>query len=217
MKKTVVIVEDDSRLRCQLVQALEDSSDIECVGTFGSGEEAVEAIPRRKPDVVLMDIKLPGISGIQCVVELKKSLPRIEIIMVTIYEDSDRIFKALKAGASGYLVKSAHPDQLVEAIRDVFRGGSPMSSHIARKVVQHFHLLGPAPEGADDLSARELQVLSLLASGYLYKEIADRLGIGIETVRSHVKNICHKMHVRSRIEAVARHRSEFPIPRGSSA
>jgi DNA-binding NarL/FixJ family response regulator len=164
-----------------------------------------------------MDIKLPGISGIQCVVELKKSLPRIEIIMVTIYEDSDRIFKALKAGASGYLVKSAHPDQLVEAIRDVFRGGSPMSSHIARKVVQHFHLLGPASEEVDNLSARELQVLSLLASGYLYKEIADRLGIGLETVRSLVNNICHKMHVRSRIEAVAKHRSEFPIPRGSSA
>jgi len=217
MKKTVVVVEDDSRLRGQLLQSLDNLPDIECIGAYPSGEAALEAIPRNKPDVVLMDIKLPGISGIQCVVELKKTLPRIEIIMVTIYEDSDRIFKALKAGASGYLVKSAHPDQLVEAIRDVFRGGSPMSGHIARKVVQHFHLLGPAPEGADDLSARELQVLSLLASGYLYKEIADRLGIGLETVRSHVKNICHKMHVRSRIEAVARHRSEFPIPRGSSA
>jgi DNA-binding NarL/FixJ family response regulator len=217
MKKTVVVVEDDSRLRGQLLQSLDNLPDIECIGAYPSGEAALEAIPRNKPDVALMDIKLPGISGIQCVVELKKILPRIEIIMVTVYEDSDRIFKALKAGASGYLVKSAHPDQLVEAIRDVFRGGSPMSSHIARKVVQHFHLLGPAPVEADDLSARELQVLSLLASGYLYKEIADRLGIGLETVRSHVKNICHKMHVRSRIEAVARHRSEFPIPRHTSA
>ena len=204
VKKTVVVVEDDSRLRRQLLQSLENLPDIECIATYGSGEEAVEAIPRQKPDVVLMDIKLPGISGIQCVVELRKTLPRLQIIMVTVYEDSERIFRALKAGASGYLVKSAHPDQLVEAIRDVFRGGSPMSSHIARKVVQHFHLLGPAPQEADNLSAREQQVLSLLASGYLYKEIGDRLGIALETVRSHVKNICNKMHVRNRLEAIAK-------------
>lgn len=210
MKKTVAVVEDNPRLRGQLLQILENLPDIECVGAYASGEEAVEAIPKTKPDVVLMDIKLPGISGIQCVSELKKSLPRVQIIMVTIYEDSDRIFKALKAGASGYLVKSAHPDQLIEAIRDVFKGGSPMSSHIARKVVQHFHLLGPATEEANNLTAREQQVLSLLASGYLYKEIGDRLTIGVETVRSHVKNICHKMHVRSRIQAVAKHRAEFP-------
>lgn len=204
MKKTVVIVEDDSRLRRQLVRSLEDLSDIECVGTCGSGEEAVDVIPQRKPDVVLMDIKLPGISGIQCVVELRKTLPHLQIIMVTVYEDSERIFKALKAGASGYLVKSAHPDQLVEAIRDVFKGGAPMSSHIARRVVQHFHYLGPAPEEADDLSAREQQVLSLLSSGYLYKEIGERLGISHETVRSHLKNICHKMHVRNKMEAIAK-------------
>ena len=192
------------------MEVLKNLPDIEFTGFYGSGEDAVEGIPRQKPDVVLMDIKLPGISGIQCVAELKKSLPRVEIIMVTIYEDSERIFKALKAGASGYLVKSAHPDQLVEAIRDVFKGGSPMSSHIARKVVKHFHLLGPATEDANNLSPREQQVLSLLASGYLYKEIGDRLNIGLETVRTYVKNICHKMHVRSRIEAVAKHRSEFP-------
>ncbi|HWC58763.1 MAG TPA: response regulator transcription factor [Verrucomicrobiae bacterium] len=209
MKKTVAVVEDNPRLREQLLQILENLPDIECVGAYASGEEAVQGIPPRKPDVVLMDIKLPGISGIQCVSELKKVLPKVQIIMVTIYEDSERIFKALKAGASGYLVKSAHPDQLVEAIRDVFTGGSPMSSHIARKVVQHFHLLGPAAEEANNLSPREQQVLSLLASGYLYKEIGDRLGIGVETVRTYVKNICQKMHVRSRIEAVAKHRAEF--------
>jgi DNA-binding NarL/FixJ family response regulator len=156
-----------------------------------------------------MDIKLPRMSGIQCVSELKKTLPALQVIMVTVYEDSERIFKALKAGASGYLVKSGPPEQLIEAIRDVFSGGAPMSGHIARKVVQHFHLLGPAPEEANNLSPREQQVLSLLASGYLYKEIGDRLNIGVETVRTYVKNICQKMHVRSRIEAVARHRTEF--------
>jgi len=207
MKKTVAVVEDNPRLRGQLLQILENLSDIECVGAYATGEEAVEGIPPKRPDVVLMDIKLPGISGIQCVAELKKVMPKVQIIMVTIYEDSEKIFKALKAGACGYLVKSADPDELVEAIRDVFMGGSPMSSHIARKVVQHFHQLGPAA----DLSPREEQVLGLLSSGYVYKEIGDQLGIGMETVRSHVKNICQKMHVRSRIEAVARHRAELPI------
>jgi DNA-binding NarL/FixJ family response regulator len=209
MKKTVAVVEDDRRLREQLLQILEHHPDIECVGTYATAEEAVQRIPQDKPDVVLMDIKLPGMSGIQCVAELKKVMPRLQIIMVTVYEDSERIFKALKAGASGYLVKSAHPDKLIEAIQDVFAGGSPMSSHIARKVVQHFHLIGPASEEANNLSPREQQVLGLLASGYLYKEIGDRLGIGTETVRTYVKNICQKMHVRSRIEAVAKHRSEF--------
>jgi DNA-binding NarL/FixJ family response regulator len=209
MKKTVAVVEDNVSLREQFLEILGNLPDIECVGTYTSAEEALEMVPRKRPDVVLMDIKLPGMSGIQCVSELKKVMPRLQIIMVTIYEDSERIFKALKAGASGYLVKSAHPDQLVAAIRDVFAGGAPMSSHIARKVVQHFHLLGPAPEEDNNLSPREHQVLSLLASGYLYKEIGERLGIGVETVRTYVKNICQKMHVRSRIEAVAKHRSEF--------
>ncbi len=209
MKKSVIVVEDDTRLREQLLQILENIKDIQCVGACASAEEALELIPRKRPDVVLMDIKLPKMSGIQCVSELKKTLPTLQVIMVTVYEDSERIFKALKAGASGYLVKSGPPEQLIAAIRDVFSGGAPMSGHIARKVVQHFHMLGPAPEEANNLSPREQQVLSLLASGYLYKEIGDRLNIGVETVRTHVKSICQKMHVRSRIEAVAKHRTEF--------
>src|SRR5262245_36470018 len=208
MKKTVAVVEDDARLRRQILQILENIPDLECVGAFTSGEEALQKIPQANPDVVLMDIQLPRMSGIQCVTELKKNSPQMQFIMVTVYEDSERIFKALKAGASGYLVKSAPPEQLVEAIRDVFAGGSPMSSHIARKVVQHFHLLGPAPEEANNLSPREQQVLSLLASGYLYKEIGARLNIGVETVRTYVKSICQKMHVRSRIEAVTKHQKE---------
>lgn len=204
-KTTVAVVEDDRRLREKLLQILESNTDIECVASCSSAEEALKVIPQKAPSVVLMDIKLPGMSGIQCVSELKRTMPQLQIIMVTVYEDSENIFKALKSGASGYLVKSGPPEQLVEAIRDVFTGGSPMSSHIARKVVQHFHSLGPAKEEANNLSPREQQVLSLLASGYIYKEIGDRLNIGAETVRTYVKSICHKMHVRSRLEAVARH------------
>jgi DNA-binding NarL/FixJ family response regulator len=208
MKKTVVIVEDDRGLREQLVQILESASDIKCLGAFMSGEDALPKILEKRPDVVLMDIKLPGMSGIQCVAEIKKMVPEMQIIMVTIYEDSERIFRALKAGANGYLVKSSPPEQLIEAIRDAYKGGAPMSSHIARKVVQHFHLLGPSVQEAENLSPREREVLDLLAMGFIYKEIGSKLNIGPETVRTYVKNICQKMHVRSRLEAVARHRTE---------
>ena len=208
MKKTVAIVEDDARLREQLQEILEDNSDIQCVLACASAEEALEKIPSKNPNVVLMDIKLPRMSGIQCVAELKKILPEVQVIMVTVYEDSDRLFKALKAGASGYLVKSGPPEQLIAAIRDVFAGGAPMSGHIARKVVQHFHLMGPAPTEAENLSPREQQVLDLLAMGFIYKEIGSKLDIGTETVRTYVKNICQKMHVRGRLEAVAKRRLE---------
>jgi DNA-binding NarL/FixJ family response regulator len=206
MNKSVVIVEDDRALRQQIVEILATASDIRCVGAFASAEEALKAIPAKMPDVVLMDIKLPGMSGIDCVAKLKRMLPSLQIIMVTIFEDSERIFRALKAGASGYLVKSRPPERLLEAIRDVHSGGSPISSHIARKVVQHFHLLDPSPKEAENLSPREEQVLDLLASGFIYKEIGDKLNISVETVRTYVKNICNKMHVRNRLEAVAKHR-----------
>src|SRR5271154_689161 len=208
MKKSVVIVEDDRGLREQLVQILESAPDIKCLGAFTSAEEALPQILAKNPDVVLMDIKLPGMSGIQCVAEIKRVVPEMQIIMVTVYEDSERIFRALKAGANGYLVKSSPPEQLVEAIRDAYTGGAPMSSHIARKVVQHFHLLGPSVQEADNLSPREREVLDLLAMGFIYKEIGGKLNIGAETVRTHVKNIRQKMQVRSRLEAVAKHRTE---------
>jgi DNA-binding NarL/FixJ family response regulator len=208
MKKSVVVVEDDQGLREQLVEILRSASDIKCLAAFASGEEALKKIPALDPDVVLMDIRLPGMSGIQCVSELKRMDTTLQIIMVTIYEDSERIFKALKAGASGYLVKSSPPSQLLDSVRDAFAGGAPMSSHIARKVVQHFHLLGPAPLEAQNLSPREHQVLGLLAAGCIYKEIGEQLDIGVETVRTYVKNICQKLHVRNRLEAVAKHRSE---------
>jgi DNA-binding NarL/FixJ family response regulator len=208
-KKAVVVVEDNRALREQLVQILGTAQDIRCVGAFSSAEDALKEIPARKPDVVLMDIKLPGMSGIECVAELKRLMPTLQIIMVTVYEDSERLFRALKAGANGYLVKSSPPNQLLEAVRDVYAGGSPMSSHIARKVVHHFHLLGPSPAEAGNLSPRELQVLGLLAEGFIYKEIGDKLKIGVETVRTYVKSICQKMHVRNRLEAVARHQAEL--------
>ena len=152
-----------------------------------------------------MDIKLPKMSGIQCVYELKRSMPALQVIMVTVYEDSESIFRALKAGASGYLVKSGPPEQLVEAIRDVFSGGAPMSSHIARKVVQSFRQnpIGLPPDG--ELSPREQEVLDLLARGYLYKEIADRLNITGPTVNTYVRRVYEKLHVRSRAQAVAKY------------
>jgi DNA-binding NarL/FixJ family response regulator len=209
MKKSVIIVEDDAGLREQLVHILDSAGDILCLDALASGEEALPVILKKKPDVVLMDIKLPQMSGIQCVAEIKKVLPDLQIIMVTVYEDSERIFRALTAGASGYLVKSCPPAQLIAAIRDVSKGGAPMSSHIARQVVQRFHQLGESVQESENLSPREREVLDLLAMGFIYKEIGVKLNIGSETVRTYVKNICHKMHVRSRLEAVARHRLEF--------
>ena len=204
--KSVVVVEDDRGLREQLVKILNSAVGIQCVGACASGEDALRVVPLKKPEVVLMDIGLPGMSGIDCVGDLKEKLPALQIIMLTVYEDTESIFRALKAGADGYLVKSSPPAKLLEAIRDVSKGGAAMSSPIARKVVQHFHQSRPAGAGVEDLSPREREVLDLLASGYIYKEIGDKLGIRVETVRSHVKNICEKMHVRNRVEAVARHR-----------
>jgi DNA-binding NarL/FixJ family response regulator len=209
MKKTVVVVEDDAGLREQLVQILESAGDIQCLGAFTSAEEALPQILAKNPDVVLMDIKLPHMSGIQCVAEIKKESPNMQVIMVTVYEDSERIFRALKAGANGYLVKSSPPEQLLAAIRDVSQGGAPLSSHIASKVVKHFHMVGNSPTESENLSPRERDVLNLLAEGLIYKEIGDKLNIGTATVRTYVKNICQKMHVRSRLEAVARHRVDF--------
>ncbi len=207
MKKSVIVVEDDRGLREQLVAILGTAADIRCLGSFLSAEQALPQILKLKPDVVLMDIKLPGMSGIECVAQVKKSLPATQIVMVTIYEDSERIFEALKSGASGYLIKSSPPEQLLEAIRDACKGGAPMSSHIARTVVDYFHSLGPSPKKTENLSPREREVLDLLALGFIYKEIGDQLGIGVETVRGYVKTMCHKMHARNRLEAVAKSRT----------
>lgn len=206
-RKTVVVVEDDLRLRQQLVKVLEKPSDIECLYAVSSAEEALEKIPAGAPDVVLMDIKLPGKSGIDCIHELKKRVSRLEIVMLTAYEEEDNIFRALKEGASGYLLKTSTPDDIFNAIRDVHSGGAPFSSHIARKVARYFRQDKQIEDENQSLSAREREVLRLLASGYIYKEVADQLDITIETVRTYVKRICLKLQVRSKVEAIIKYRS----------
>jgi|SRR5581483_1336088 len=209
MSKSVIVVEDDRGLREQLTEILNSSGDVKCIGAYRTGEEALKKVPAQMPDVVLMDIGLPGMSGIQCVAELRRVVPALRIIMVTVHEDTNQIFKALKAGASGYLSKSSPPEQLIEAVRDVYKGGSPMSSHIARKIVDHFHSAKPSPTETENLTQREREVLHLVARGLVYKEIANELNISITTVRSHIINICEKLHVRNRIEAVAKLRANL--------
>jgi len=205
--KTVVVVEDDPRLQQHLIMLLEKPADITCLCAVSSAEEALEKIPAYRPDVVLMDINLPGISGIDCIRELKKKLPRLEVVMLTAYEEEDNIFRALKEGASGYLLKSSTPEDIYNAIRDVYAGGAPFSSHIARKVAQYFRVEKTIEDENEKLTPREKDVLKLLASGYIYKEVADQLDITLETVRTYVKRICTKLHVRSKVEAIIKYRS----------
>jgi DNA-binding NarL/FixJ family response regulator len=204
--RRVAIVEDDGGLRKQLQNILESAPGVCCVGAFVSAEKALLGMVAAQPDVILMDINLPGMSGIECVARLRKDLPSTHVIMLTVYEDSASIFQALQAGADGYLVKSSPTDALLRAIEDVHKGGAAMSSHIAQKVIRHFRQPSPEPAKAETegLSPRERETLNLLASGFVYKEIADKMGIGSETVRTYVKSICKKLHVRSRLEAVAR-------------
>ncbi len=204
MPITVAIVEDNTQLRNTLGKVINRAEGFSCAGTYASAEEALEAIPRNPPDVVLMDINLPGMNGVECVSELKKILPKILIVMLTVYEDTDNIFNALKAGATGYLLKRTSKDELLEAIRDVYKGGSPMTTHIARKVVQSFQKADLASP-SENLSTREQEVLECLAKGFLYKEIADKLGISYETVRTYIRRIYEKLQVRSRTEAVAKY------------
>jgi DNA-binding NarL/FixJ family response regulator len=205
MKKSVVIVEDGPELRRELVEIMGTATDIDCLDSFSSGEEAFPAILRNPPDVVLMDIQLPGMSGIECAAMLKRNLPEVEIVMLTVCADAEKIFDALKAGASGYLLKSSPPRRILGAIRDVYGGGAPFSSHIARKIAQHFQSPPKDVSPNKKLSPRESEILELLVTGCLYKEIADQLAISVETVREHVQRICKKMHARNRTEAIAKH------------
>ncbi len=204
--KTVVLVEDDPRLREHLLKLLDIPTDIRCLYAVSSAEEALKKIPADRPDVVLMDINLPGMSGIDCTRELRSSMIKTEIVMLTAYDEEDNIFRALKEGASGYLLKTSTPEEIFDAIRDVHSGGAPFSSHIARKVALHFRQERQVEDDNESLSPREREVLELLASGYIYKEVADKLDIGLETVRTYVKRICLKLHVRSRVEAIIKYR-----------
>jgi DNA-binding NarL/FixJ family response regulator len=198
----VAIVEDEDEVREGLALLINGSEGFRCVLTYARAESALPGILENRPDVVLMDINLPGMSGIECMRKLKVRQPDLPIMMLTVYDDDEKIFESLTSGASGYLLKTTRPIKLLEAIQELHGGGSPMSSRIARRVVQTFQTMGPSAKETENLSKREHEVLSYLAKGYRYREIAETLFISIETVRTHLRNIYEKLHVRSRGEAV---------------
>jgi DNA-binding NarL/FixJ family response regulator len=201
----VAIIEDDAQTRKILAGWITRASGFRLVGEWGSAENALAPVAEKKPNVVLMDINLPGISGVEAVKRLKPELPQTQFVMLTVYEDSDHIYNALAAGATGYLLKETPRQELLRAMEDVHNGGSPMTSNIARKVVQSFRQNGGSTEAGEQLSPREQEVLDLLARGYLYKEIAERLNISVPTVNTYVRRMYEKLHVRSRAQAVAKY------------
>ena len=210
----VALVEDDPNLRANLAAMLNSSAGFQCQAAYPDGKSALRGIPAHRPDVVLMDINLPGMLGTECVRQLKDLTPNLPVLMLTVYEDSEQIFKSLMSGATGYLLKRTPKDKLLEAIREVDAGGAPMSRQIARRVVQFFQKVNELPMSAQDarspsvvvsLTDREQEVLAALAKGYAYKEIADQLKISFETVRTHLRTIYEKLHVHSRTEAVLKY------------
>jgi DNA-binding NarL/FixJ family response regulator len=204
MRIKVSIVEDSRGTRENLTELLGRAPGLRCVGAHANGEEALRCIPTELPDVVLMDINLPGMSGIECVARLKERLPKLQVLMLTTYEESDLIFDSLRNGASGYLLKNMAPADLIVAVEQVHAGGAPMSMQIARKVVTHFQQIKQPSSEVETLTKREHEILSLLAKGYLYKEIADQLGITLSTVRAHLHTVYEKLHVQSRTQAVVK-------------
>ncbi|MBU6409432.1 MAG: response regulator transcription factor [Verrucomicrobia bacterium] len=204
MAITVSIVEDDRETRESLGELLNGAPGLRCLRNYPTGEAALLGIPAEKPNVVLVDINLPGISGIECVSKLKGQLPQLQVLMITTYEDGDLIFRSLRAGASGYLLKKTPHAKLIEAIKEVHSGGAPMSMQIARKVVQHFHQIQQPVFNVDKLTKREQEILALLAKGRRYKEIMDDLGLSLSTVRTHLAHIYGKLHVQSRTEAAVK-------------
>ena len=205
---TVSIVDDEPKLRESIATFVNGSAGFKCVSSYGSAEAALKSLPGDKPDVVLMDINLGEISGIECVEKLKAQFPEMQILMLTVYEDTEKIFHALAAGANGYLLKRSSPTQLLAAIREVHGGGSPMTSSIARKVVASFQKHKPANAAGEkngQLSPREQAVLDGLAKGWTYKQLASELDISIDTIRTYIRRIYEKLHVQSRTEAVAKY------------
>jgi DNA-binding NarL/FixJ family response regulator len=202
---SVSIVDDEKKLCQSIASFLNSSQGFRCVSMYGNAEAALKHLPLDLPDVVLMDINMAGINGIECVKRLKGLIPQAQILMFTIYEDAEQIFKALAAGATGYLLKRREPEELLQALRDVHAGGSPMSNSIARKVVASFQKADQAGEKQNLLTAREQKVLDLLTQGLAYKQIGDEMGISINTIRTHLRHIYEKLHVQSRTEAVAKY------------
>ena len=202
---TVSIVDDESGLRRSISAFINGAPGFRCLSTYSSARDALRGLPNDRPDVVLMDINMAGMNGIECVERLKALDPKMQIVMLTVYEDAQQIFKALKAGASGYMLKRLTPSSLLEAIREVHEGGSPMSSSIARKVVASFRKSSTSGGGVGPLSPREHMVLERIAKGSPYKEIAAELDITIPTVRNYLRRIYDKLHVETRTEAVAKY------------
>lgn len=205
MQIKVAIVDDDEGIRGSLSALIERAAGFKLVGQFANGEAAVKEIPRLAPDVVIMDINLPGMKGYECVRQLKAANPAVQFLMLTVYEDSDSLFNSLRAGASGYLLKRTASARLLEAIRDVFEGGSPMTPQLARRVVLFFTKPAVTTSPLAKLTPAEREFLEQLSKGYAYKEIADRMNISIDTVRSYVRTVYEKMHVHSRTEAVVKY------------
>ncbi len=198
----ISIVEDSAALRGGLATLLDDAPDMQCLSACADAEEALRRLPGDAPDIVLMDIRLPGMSGIECVARLLQMLPNVRIVMLTAYEDSEDIFQSLAAGAHGYLVKSSDPEQLLDAIREVAAGGSPISGSVARKMVDFFRARPPLPGSLSALAPREREVLKLLADGCPYKEIAEAMQVSLGTVRTYIQRIYEKLHVHNRTDAV---------------
>lgn len=205
MSIKVALVEDDEGIRASLGALIRRASALRLAGDYPDAETALKEIPIHPPDVVLMDINLPGMNGVECVRQLKSSVPAVQFLMLTVYEDSESLFNSLKAGASGYLLKRTASAKLVEAIRDVYSGGSPMTPLLARRVVQFFSQPAQIASTVSHLTTGEKDFLDQLAKGYAYKEIADRMGISIDTVRSYVRTVYEKLHVHSRTEAVVKY------------
>lgn len=202
----VAIVEDNATVRQTLARWIDEAAGLKCVCLCSSAEEAILKLPAVTPDVVLMDIQLPNRSGIECTSRLRQALPTTQVIMVTVYRDYDRIFQAMKAGACGYLLKRSSSDEVIRAIAEVRSGGAPMSGEIARRLVESFRQPVPTGSEEENLSRREHEILDLLCLGFSNKEIAERLSVGVETIRTHLKRIYEKLHVRSRTEAALRYR-----------
>lgn len=206
MTTRIAIVEDNEEILAMLQRILARAPQLQCVCTCPNGETAMQMIPEHKPQVVIMDLQLPDFSGIECTTRLKRVMPGLQILVYTVYGDNEQVFKALEAGASGYLLKRSTPEEILQAIVDVQQGGAPMTGEIARKVVQSFRKKETVPiRETENLTVREEEILGLLARGFVTKEIADQLAVSVDTVRFHLKNIYAKLHVRSRTEAVVKY------------